>query len=67
MKSLAYCSFALEEGYKRIGIVMFESTQKGILDETKLEKLVYEHKGHLIEMLKRTKKVNALIAYQDGE
>jgi hypothetical protein len=67
MKSKAYCSFAVEEGYKRIGIVMFESTKKGVLDEKGLESLVFDHQAYLIEMLKRTINVNALVAYQNGE
>lgn len=64
MKSIAYCSFAIEENYRRTGIVLFESTKHGNLIEPDLEKIANEHRPYLIEMLKKTREVSSLIAYQ---
>lgn len=64
MKSIAYCSFAIEENYRRIGIVLFESTKHGVLVEANLDKIASEHRSYLVEMLKKTRDVNSLIAHQ---
>ena len=64
MKSIAYCSFAIEENYRRIGIILFESTKHGVLRESDLERVATEHLPYLIEMLKKTRDVNSLIAHQ---
>lgn len=63
MKSIAYCSFAIEESYRRIGIILFESTKHGVLIEFDLERIVTEHLPYLVEMLKNTRDVNSLVAY----
>lgn len=67
MKSHAYFSYALEEGYRRIGIVLFESLKHGILKEDDLAILALSNAGILIEMLKRSLSVSTLVAYQKGE
>lgn len=66
MKSRAYCALAIEDGYKRVGIIMFESTATKILQQTVIDNLISEHQGYLKEMLRRTRTVNALVAYQNG-
>lgn len=67
MKSRAYFSYALEEGYRRIGIILIESLKHDILNEEALYELTQSNEGMLIEMLKRSKKVSILVAYQNEE
>ena len=65
MKSKAYYGLALEEGSNRVGIVMFESLFHGILVKDKILSISQAHSGYLIEMIKRTREVNAIVTHQN--
>lgn len=65
MKSRAYYAKALEDGHKRIGIVMFESLQQDVLNQDKLKNIIDTHQNFLIKMLRKTKKINSFIDYQN--
>jgi len=62
MPSRAYYSVALTHGYKRIGAVVFESTQHGVLVEGDLKTVSDKHQKYLAEMLKKADGMSLLEA-----
>lgn len=64
MKSKLYCGIALDHGSTRVGIIMFESLNEDGLIEQDIKSISSDHSSYLIEMIKRTKEVNALVTHQ---
>lgn len=64
MKSVAYCLFSVEEKYRRIGIIVFESTRLGILCQSKLHDVFIDNQPYFVGALANTRETNSLIAYQ---
>jgi len=67
MNSIEYCGYAIMDGYKRVGIIMFESLNQGVLESSEIKSLVDSHSQYLVEMLKLTKSTNAFILYQSED
>lgn len=64
MKSLAYCSFAIEDNGLRVGIILFKSTKHGVLEKSKLKDFSYKSHSYFIEVLRKAKTVSSLIENQ---
>ena len=67
MKSIEYCGYAIMEGYNRVGIIMFESLTKDVLESNQINTLVESHSQYLVEMLNLTKSTSSFILYQSKD
>ncbi|MGQ7848460.1 hypothetical protein ACUNV4_28440 [Granulosicoccus sp. 3-233] len=53
MDSCVYCGFAVDDGKSRIGVILFEATRKGVLDEMYLSQIFEGHKIYIADLLSR--------------
>jgi len=53
MDSCVYCGVAIGDHKARIGVILFEATRKGVLDESYLLGLFESHKTYIVDLLSR--------------
>jgi len=67
MKSRDFYGEAISDGKRRIGVILFESQKKGILNINELSTVISEHTDFLCALLEQSNSVNSFVLYKKEE